>query len=71
MHAVRSKIKEASLEDQPYNAAQILFDEWGTSGRVRPTLGHLLQLLVEVQLYRAADFLAVDILKGICAFGDN
>lgn len=60
-----SKIKEASQESNQYNAAQILFDEWGTSGRIRPTLGHLMQLLVQSNLYRAADFLAVEILKGI------
>lgn len=44
--------------------AQILFEEWGTSGKIRPTLAHLLQLLVEANLYRAADYLAVDILNG-------
>lgn len=44
--------------------AQILFDEWGSSGRKRPNLGHLLDLLVQANLYRAADYLAVDILKG-------
>lgn len=42
----------------------ILFEEWGTSGRIRPTVAHLLQLLVEASLYRAADYLAVDILHG-------
>lgn len=42
----------------------ILFDEWGTSGKTRPTVAHLLQLLVQANLYRAADYLAVDILHG-------
>lgn len=42
----------------------ILFEEWGTSGKTRPTVAHLLQLLVEASLYRAADYLAVDILNG-------
>lgn len=40
--------------------SQILFDEWGSSGRKheRPTLGVLLHLLVQSKLYRAADFVA-------------
>lgn len=36
----------------------ILLDEWGTSGRKRATLNDLLNLLVKVQLYRAAEFVA-------------
>lgn len=45
--------------------AHILFEEWGTSGQRRPTLNHLLQLLINSDLYRAADYVAVDILKGL------
>lgn len=41
----------------------ILLDEWGTSGRRRATVSDLLELLVKVHLYRAADFVASDILK--------
>lgn len=44
--------------------AHILFEEWGTSGRHRPTVGHLLHLLIEANLYRAADYVSTDILKG-------
>lgn len=40
-----------------------MFEEWGTSGRSRPTIGHLLQLLVRIEYFRAADYVAVDILK--------
>lgn len=40
----------------------ILLEEWGTSGRVRPTVGHLLQLLVRIVYFRAADYVAVNIL---------
>lgn len=40
-----------------------MFEEWGTSGRIRPTIGHLLALLVRVELFRAADFVAVQILS--------
>lgn len=36
----------------------ILLEEWGTSGRVRPTVGHLLQLLVRIVYFRAADYVA-------------
>lgn len=36
----------------------ILFEEWGSSGRVRPTLGHLFFLLQECKLYAAADYVA-------------
>lgn len=41
----------------------ILLDEWGTSGRRRATVSDLLDLLVKVHLYRAADFVATDILN--------
>lgn len=38
--------------------SDILFEEWGSSGRIRPTLGHLLYLLQECRLYGAADYVA-------------
>lgn len=46
--------------------SQILFDEWGTSGRKneRPTLGVLHHLLVQSKLFRAADFVA-ELLNGM------
>lgn len=46
--------------------AQILFDEWSISGRKRerPTIGVLLHLLVKAELFRAADFVAENLLKG-------
>ncbi|CAH2105362.1 unnamed protein product [Euphydryas editha] len=37
---------------------EILFEEWGTSGRVRPTLTHLKEILADAQIYRAADEIA-------------
>ena len=37
--------------------------EWGTSGQIRPTLGHLKYLLEKAQLFDAADFVTVDLLK--------
>nr|XP_008198086.1 PREDICTED: protein Tube isoform X3 [Tribolium castaneum] len=43
--------------------SEILLREWGTSGRVRPAVGHLKYLLQKAELFRAADYVAVDILK--------
>ncbi|CAB3366677.1 Hypothetical predicted protein [Cloeon dipterum] len=45
-------------------AAEILFEEWGTSGRKRPTLQNLMDTLAQLQLYRAADFVSMNILGG-------
>lgn len=41
----------------------MLLEEWGTSGRKRATVNDLLELLIRVELYRAADFVAKDILQ--------
>lgn len=40
----------------------MLFDEWGTSGRKRPTIGNLFNLLIDLQMFRAADYVAASIL---------
>ncbi|XP_015185707.1 PREDICTED: uncharacterized protein LOC107071321 [Polistes dominula] len=45
------------------NGAKILLEEWSTMGRLRPTLGILLNLLIEAELFRAADYVAGEILK--------
>ncbi|KAK2575653.1 hypothetical protein KPH14_012053 [Odynerus spinipes] len=45
------------------NAAEILLDEWGTMGRERPTLQILLDLLIKAELFRAADYVASEILN--------
>ena len=59
-------IEDASLSSRPPKLpGHILLDEWATSGRFRPKLGHLLQLLVQVNLFRVADYLATEILKGV------
>ncbi|CAH1984877.1 unnamed protein product [Acanthoscelides obtectus] len=44
-------------------STEILFEEWGTSGRVRPSLGHLLYLLTKLKLFRAADYVAETLLN--------
>ncbi|CAG9760082.1 unnamed protein product [Ceutorhynchus assimilis] len=38
------------------SCTEILFDEWGTSGRPRATIGHVKYLLTKAQLFRAADY---------------
>lgn len=45
------------------NCTEILLDEWGTSGRIRPTIGHLLYLLTRAELFRAADYIAINLLN--------
>ena len=42
----------------------ILLDEWGTSGRVRPTVADLYLLCSSLELYRAADFLLEQLMGG-------
>lgn len=40
----------------------LLFEEWATSGRQRPTIQHLYELLISLPLFRAADYIAEEIL---------
>lgn len=42
--------------------SEILLDEWSTSGKIRPTVEILYKLLQKCQLYRAADYIAIEIL---------
>ncbi|KAJ6648811.1 Protein Tube [Pseudolycoriella hygida] len=44
-------------------AAQIFLEEWSTSGRIQPSLSHLLELLIKSVLFRAADYVAVHLLS--------
>lgn len=57
------RLIENASRNQNRMAAEILFDEWGTSGRKRATLGVLLDLLVRAQLFRAADHVAIKLLN--------
>lgn len=56
------------LDDQKYRMSgsptQALIEHWSTFGRKRPTIETLLKLLIKCQLYRAADFISVDVLQG-------
>ncbi|XP_017887794.1 protein Tube [Ceratina calcarata] len=54
---------EQAAQQQKRSGAEIFLSEWGTMGKRRPTLRVLLDLLVKAELFRAADYLAGDILK--------
>ncbi|KYN05973.1 PREDICTED: protein Tube [Cyphomyrmex costatus] len=56
-------IIEHTANSDKRNAAQIFLDEWSTMDRKRPTLKLLQELLIKAELFRAADYVACDILK--------
>lgn len=57
-------VEKASQTGRPPKLpGHILLEEWSTSGRIRPTVDHLIKLLVRANLFRAADYLA-EILQG-------
>ncbi|CAK9800808.1 Protein Tube [Anthophora quadrimaculata] len=56
-------IIEQAAQQQRRSAAEIFLSEWGTMGKNRPTLRILLNLLVKAELFRAADYVAGDILN--------
>lgn len=58
------RLIESAGEKQSRSCTEILLDEWGTSGKVRPNVNTLLQVLVKAQLFRAAEYVSVEILKG-------
>lgn len=45
-----------------HSPTMLLLEEWGTSGRKRATVNDLFDLLVNVELYQAADFVAEGLL---------
>ncbi|XP_037730419.1 protein Tube [Drosophila subpulchrella] len=60
------QIDEAANRLSPdQSKSQMMIDEWKTSGKLneRPTVGVLLQLLVQAELFSAADFVAEDFLN--------
>lgn len=57
-----SRLIENESERSHRSCTEILLDEWGTSGRIRPALGHLLYLLIKAEVFRAADYIAVELL---------
>ena len=44
-------------------AFDILIDEWGTSGRRRPTIQDLINILQSIKHYRAVEYLFVEVLQ--------
>lgn len=52
------RILEQASKQYKRSCTEILFDEWGTSGRPRANLGHLKYLLAKAELFRAADHVA-------------
>ncbi|PBC26125.1 Protein Tube [Apis cerana cerana] len=56
-----SMIEQAANHQR--SAAEIFLSEWGTMGKKRPTLSVLLNFLVKAELFRAADYVAKDLLK--------
>lgn len=55
-------IEQASRQ-QKRGCAAIFLEEWSTMGRKRPTLKTLLELLKKAQLFRAADYVSMNILN--------
>ncbi|XP_076644424.1 interleukin 1 receptor associated kinase 4 tube isoform X2 [Halictus rubicundus] len=62
-HSEHFSMIEQAAQQQRRNAAEIFLSEWGTMGKKRPTLRILLNLLVKAELFRAADYVAGNILK--------
>lgn len=60
IYSIRTIAEESKLRS--YSPTLILLDEWGTSGRKRATVSDLLNVLVKVELFRAADFIAENVL---------
>lgn len=46
------------------SCSEIFLEEWGTSGKIRPSLKILMDLLFEVKLIRAAECIASKISNG-------
>uniref|UniRef100_A0A0A9YJQ8 non-specific serine/threonine protein kinase n=1 Tax=Lygus hesperus TaxID=30085 RepID=A0A0A9YJQ8_LYGHE len=55
-------IEEGSVKGKR-TCSEILLDEWGTSGRCRPRLRDLLDVLTKAQLFRAAEYVSIILLK--------
>lgn len=53
------RLIQKHAEETKRKCAEILFDEWGTSGRNRPTVDTLIKVLTKAEIYRAADEIAI------------
>jgi hypothetical protein len=54
----------SSRPGQTKTAFEVLVSEWGTMGRVRPTVGDLLLLCLQINALRAASYVNAKILGG-------
>lgn len=63
MLLLKFRMIEQAKEQQQRPGTCILFEEWGTSGKVRPHLSTLRNLLAKAELYRAADYVS-ELLNG-------
>ncbi|XP_011496704.1 PREDICTED: protein Tube [Ceratosolen solmsi marchali] len=54
---------EQAIRQQQRSGADIFLSEWSTLNKNRPTCRSMLELLIKAKLFRAADYLAVNILK--------
>ena len=57
---------EAESARSGRSEADLILDEWGTWGsrEQRPTVDDLVTLLTELSLYRAADYININVLDG-------
>jgi len=49
---------------QRRSCSEIFLEEWGTSGKIRPNLKYLMNLLFDIKLIRAAEYVASKISNG-------
>lgn len=49
---------EADVDSRKKSAAEIFLEEWSTMGKKRPTLGLLMDLLIEAELIKVANYIA-------------
>lgn len=54
---------EQAIPQQKRSGADIFLSEWSTLNKKRPNCKLLLDLLVKLEFFKAADYLAVDVLK--------
>ncbi|XP_014259604.1 interleukin-1 receptor-associated kinase 4-like isoform X2 [Cimex lectularius] len=57
-------VEDAAIKQQRL-CSEILLEEWGTSGRIRPRLSTLYNLLRQSEMIRAADYILENLLKGV------
>ncbi|XP_022918298.2 uncharacterized protein [Onthophagus taurus] len=59
------RIIEQASKDSNRAPTDVLFEEWGSSGRIRPTLGHLFHLVQTLEMRQATEYIASLLNKNI------